>query len=1158
MKTKLELLFVSLLMSFSYLYAQTAPLDYIVDIETKKLTGYDLIKKIEKQSGYFISYSESVFEVPQNIVLQKSKESISFFLDILFKFSEQREYVVKGRKILIKSNKKKQNRASENIKNALMISAKLIDSVSNDAVGYATVQIINQTLGTISNEEGKFEFIIPKSLVNNKIQINCIGYENKVMIIKTLLAEPSRSIKLTPKTYQLGDVKVKPKNALEIFKRAIRSIPDNYPTKPIFLDAFMRTLIKENNHYVRLTEAASKVYYSGYGQPIDKKKQEKKFFGAENTDVSKLWPSYYDLYTDSMDQAKIIQARISKDYSRLLRTRFVSGGPLGILASDKVKYPNEFTDNQHFKRYRFKLEDITSYKNKRVYVISFSPKNNQKDRSPGHKRRVYSLKFRKAPFKGRIYSDIESLAFISFQYELARPEIFKNMFWKWGQLSYQVRIDYKQYNGKWYLHQIKKTDKQIEMAMDNKQKSKMDTLEVHSQILINNIHLEKVKPFDSTEVFPHSYSKTLYSYPESYNKNFWSNYTTTTSTELEKEVLNDLSIDENLEDQFTSTQVRNDSMNAPVAKTVVKCDTLQNDIFCDGYSWMEVDSSQELMDHLLHENRYFKNYMIPTRSIQKKVQKEMVERSTLDKNVSYRMVGDYFYYERYNRYGSYKLLCRKKGSISGAEEVLLDYSNLANRHDYFDVFDYEMSPDQTKLLLLVDFKGSESYTGYIYEIQPAPVLIDSLVDVQNIVWTNSGKSFYYVKYNKNLLAKDVYFHEITQNQNNDKLVYKEPGKYYLGLYSDDKNKYLFLVRTNNFETEIKCRKLDEKWDSNFKTICPLRKGHYYIIDKIGEHIYILSNKNKTNSQIFKVHISTPYENNWQLVYENNEEELIKNFSIYDGHLVMMTTKNAFDRIHILNLKTQKEKQNQNLLVSIISHDLRSKLSSMFPAIRLLEMNNKKDENRENDAEIINLLKASLKGSLSMLDGLLEWGKMITGRTQINREKLNICNIASKVKTELNEVMADKQITITDTSDKELLVYADRVLLEVLIRNLLSNAIKFSYVNGQIEMSCQVISDELVKNQKNVFSSNRLIKDRSMVLFSIKDNGTGISEKRFSKILKAENVGSVAGTLGEKGSGLGLLICKEIIEKHDGHIWAESEEEKGSTFFFAIPEANSIA
>lgn len=220
--------------------------------------------------------------------------------------------------------------------------------------------------------------------------------------------------------------------------------------------------------------------------------------------------------------------------------------------------------------------------------------------------------------------------------------------------------------------------------------------------------------------------------------------------------------------------------------------------------------------------------------------------------------------------------------------------------------------------------------------------------------------------------------------------------------------------------------------------------------------------------------------------------------------------------------------------SIIAHDLRSPFSALINVSDMLTDKVKalKDDEVLELAELIN--KAS-KNTFNLLENLLIWSRTQTGGMRFNPENLILSDIIYE-NIELAKAMAqEKQLTFNVGALPIELCFADRSMLNTILRNLMTNAIKFSHKDGVIHITCQYINDQGFE-------------------FCVMDNGVGMSPERVKELFLINKSYSTTGTKGETGSGLGLFICKEFIEKHDGQIWVESEINQGSRFCFSIPKS----
>jgi signal transduction histidine kinase len=171
-------------------------------------------------------------------------------------------------------------------------------------------------------------------------------------------------------------------------------------------------------------------------------------------------------------------------------------------------------------------------------------------------------------------------------------------------------------------------------------------------------------------------------------------------------------------------------------------------------------------------------------------------------------------------------------------------------------------------------------------------------------------------------------------------------------------------------------------------------------------------------------------------------------------------------------------------------------------------------------------------ALDLLNTLMEWSRLQTGRMSFRPENFVFEVVASETCAIFAEIAAKKAIEINMEFTGYNEVEADIAMVGTVLRNLISNAIKFTKSGGKIIISAKPVDKQL--------------------LVSVRDTGIGISSEDIKKLFRIEETYTTKGTLNEKGTGLGLILCKEFIEKNGGQIWAESEIGKGSTFWFLLP------
>jgi len=217
--------------------------------------------------------------------------------------------------------------------------------------------------------------------------------------------------------------------------------------------------------------------------------------------------------------------------------------------------------------------------------------------------------------------------------------------------------------------------------------------------------------------------------------------------------------------------------------------------------------------------------------------------------------------------------------------------------------------------------------------------------------------------------------------------------------------------------------------------------------------------------------------------------------------------------------------------SIISHDLRSPLSGLIGILDILNSSYESlDENEKR--EIISDANVVSKTTYSLMENLLEWSRIQTGIINYQPEPLRIDRLLKNLASLYEQNLKSKGIKFNINIQPDLLGFADKSMTETILRNLISNAIKFTFPGGTITVSSEI--------------------DNDMVVIKIKDSGVGIDEENIPNLFRVDVISSTKGTAKESGTGLGLIICKELAERQQGKIWVESKKNAGSTFYFSVP------
>jgi PAS domain S-box-containing protein len=238
--------------------------------------------------------------------------------------------------------------------------------------------------------------------------------------------------------------------------------------------------------------------------------------------------------------------------------------------------------------------------------------------------------------------------------------------------------------------------------------------------------------------------------------------------------------------------------------------------------------------------------------------------------------------------------------------------------------------------------------------------------------------------------------------------------------------------------------------------------------------------------------------------------------------------------HELRVNEQKLKQvnaTKDKLFSVIAHDLRSPFNSIMGYSQDLRENIRK-YNIEEVEKYLEIIHSSAQNTLNLLINLLSWAKNQTGQTNFNPEPVNLGQTINEIVDLLSSSAKIKEISIKMSLAKKIMINADKNMLKTILQNLISNAVKFTGTGGNINIDAKSYSDH--------------------VEITVSDNGAGIRKKAIGSLFLIDTNATTYGTFNEKGSGLGLVICREFVEKHGGKIWVESKLGKGSDFKFTVP------
>ncbi len=391
------------------------------------------------------------------------------------------------------------------------------------------------------------------------------------------------------------------------------------------------------------------------------------------------------------------------------------------------------------------------------------------------------------------------------------------------------------------------------------------------------------------------------------------------------------------------------------------------------------------------------------------------------------------------------------------------------------------------------------------------------------IYNNIGeydKALFYLNKGLDAATEISFKYQLNKCYKNLSDVYKNIGNYkkaydFFQLYISGKEKI------NSEDSKQKIAELQAKYQVEKKDKENERLRHSELLNKvqirnqqliIGFVLFIL-----LGSFILSIVFHSRYQQNQKL----NIQLSLKNKEIEEQQ------KN----VEKLNTDLQESNAAKDKFFSIVAHDLKNPFNSLLVLTGLLidDYDTLTEEERK---QFIDQIKNSAENTYMLLQNLLEWASTQLGKTVIVKENIDISRISNEVITILRPIAKNKKITIGSDIPEKTFAFADKNMISTIFLNLLSNAVKFTPRDGEVRV--------------------RSIASNAHLEIQVADSGVGISSDNIKKLFRLDQKLQTAGTDKEKGTGLGLILCKEFVDKNNGKIWVESEEGKGSSFFFSLP------
>ena len=344
--------------------------------------------------------------------------------------------------------------------------------------------------------------------------------------------------------------------------------------------------------------------------------------------------------------------------------------------------------------------------------------------------------------------------------------------------------------------------------------------------------------------------------------------------------------------------------------------TIHGDTRVDDYYWMRLtdeqksakdkDShTQEVLDYINAENAYTQKRLKHTEKFQNDLFDEIVGRIKKDDESVPYLDNGYYYYTRYEKGKEYAIHCRKKGSLDGDEEVIMDENELAEGFDYFAIGSMSVSPDNQWLAFGVDTLSRRFYEINFKNLNTGDILQQTIENTTGgVAWANDNETVFYTSKNKvTLLSEKIYRHKVGSDYKNDALVYTEDDEsYYIGVSRSKSGEYIIIYNSSTLVSDYHILRADNP-EGDFKNFSPRGAAHEYGIDHYKDKFYIITNWEAKNNRLMETSEDATDMGNWKEVIAHRNDVHLLGLEIFNNHLVISERKDGLRGLRVMNQKT---------------------------------------------------------------------------------------------------------------------------------------------------------------------------------------------------------------------------------------------------------------
>jgi oligopeptidase B len=338
----------------------------------------------------------------------------------------------------------------------------------------------------------------------------------------------------------------------------------------------------------------------------------------------------------------------------------------------------------------------------------------------------------------------------------------------------------------------------------------------------------------------------------------------------------------------------------PAAKTVPKETRIHGYTLKDDFAWLREKGTADVTHHLEAENAYTEALMAPRKELQEGLYKEILGRiKQTDLSVPARQ-GNYWYYSRTEEGKQYPYMCRRKGTMEGPEEVLLDLNALAEGHSFLGLGMYSVSDDTNWLAFSLDTNGYRQFTLHVKDLRTGALSSEEIERVGSMVWANDSQTIFFTTEDATTKRSDKFWRHVVGSTTND-LVYEEKDELFdLHASRSLDKQVIFLGSHAKTSREHRYLPADNP-TGTFTVVVPRQEKHEYDVDHYRGQFYITTNKGAKNFKVVTAPMNDPSEKNWNTFIAHNLTVKIDGLSFFKDHLVVSEREGGLTYLRVIDM-----------------------------------------------------------------------------------------------------------------------------------------------------------------------------------------------------------------------------------------------------------------